>query len=94
MFETLPPVNQIDIDLKIVRGGEVVFDQQTGADQMARKFDDLVAWLGRDSSFPDGAFLMTGTGIVPGSDFTLAAGDVVNITIGPIGTLSNSIVQG
>lgn len=94
LFEKLPPVGEIDIDLKIVRGGQVVFDQQTGADQMARKFDDLVAWLGRDSSFPDGAFLMTGTGIVPDSVFTLAAGDVVNITIGPIGTLSNSIVQG
>lgn len=94
LFDKLPPVGEIDIDLKIVRGGEVVFDQQTGADQMARKFDDLVAWLGRDSSFPDGAFLMTGTGIVPNSDFTLAAGDVVHITIGPIGTLSNSIVQG
>jgi 2-dehydro-3-deoxy-D-arabinonate dehydratase len=94
LFDALPAVADIDIDLKIIRGGEVVFDQQTGADQMARKFDDLVSWLGRDSSFPDGAFLMTGTGIVPNSDFTLAAGDTVNITIGPIGTLSNTIVQG
>ncbi len=94
LYDSLPPVSQIPIDLKIVRSGETVFDQQTGADQMARKFEDLVSWLGRDNSFPGGAFLMTGTGIVPNSDFTLAPGDIVHITIGGVGTLTNSIVQG
>ncbi|QDT02913.1 Fumarylacetoacetate (FAA) hydrolase family protein [Rubripirellula lacrimiformis] len=94
LYDSLPPVSEIQVDLKISRDGTVVFDQQTGADQMARKFEDLVGWLGRDNSFPDGAFLMTGTGIVPTSDFTLAAGDVVDITIGGVGTLSNTIVQG
>lgn len=93
LYETLPPVEEIAIDLKISRGGKIVFDQQTGADQMARQFDDLVGWLGRDNSFPNGAFLMTGTGIVPTSDFTLNPGDVVDISIAGIGTLSNPIVQ-
>ncbi len=37
--------------------------------------------------------LLTGTGIVPGDDFTLAAGGVVNISIAGIGTLSNPVVQ-
>jgi len=60
---------------------------------MARTFDELIGWLGRDNSFPQGVFLMTGTGIVPNSDFTLARGDVVEITIDGIGTLSNPIVQ-
>ena len=54
---------------------------------------DLVGWLGRDNSFPGGAFLMTGTGIVPTSDFTLHPGDIVHITIEGVGTLSNPIVQ-
>ncbi|TWU59108.1 Fumarylacetoacetate (FAA) hydrolase family protein [Rubripirellula tenax] len=94
LYDSLPPVAEIAIDLKILRGGVVVFEGQSGADQMARKFDDLVAWLGRDNSFPNGAFLMTGTGIVPTTEFTLAAGDVVNITIAGVGTLSNAIVQG
>ena len=53
----------------------------------------LVGWLARDNSFPTGAFLMTGTGIVPTSDFTLLPGDIVHITIQGIGTLSNPIVQ-
>ncbi len=61
---------------------------------MARTFQNLVGWLGRDNSFPAGAFLMTGTGIVPTTEFTLHPGDIVNITIDGVGTLSNPIVQG
>lgn len=90
----MPPREQMKIDLQIERSGEIVFDQSTDAAQMARSFEDLVQWLGRDNSFPAGAFLMTGTGVVPGNDFTLAAGDLVRITIAGIGTLTNSIVQG
>jgi 2-dehydro-3-deoxy-D-arabinonate dehydratase len=54
----------------------------------------LIGWLGRDNSFPHGVFLLTGTGIVPESQFTLQPGDVVDISIDGIGTLSNPIVQG
>ncbi len=93
LYDSLPPMDQIEVDLKIDRDGQIVFDQQTSASQMARSFEDLVGWLGRDNSFPDGAFLMTGTGIVPTNDFTLHAGDVVHITIAGVGTLSNPIVQ-
>jgi 2-dehydro-3-deoxy-D-arabinonate dehydratase len=60
---------------------------------MARTFEDLIGWLGRDNSFPHGAFLLTGTGIVPDSAFTLQPGDVVEITIDGIGTLRNPVVQ-
>ena len=89
-----PPVESIGIDLKIHRGSEVVFEGRSSAAQMARSFDDLVSWLARDNSFPSGAFLMTGTGIVPTNDFTLQSGDIVDITIDGIGTLSNPITQG
>lgn len=94
LYSSLPPMSEIIIDLKIERSGEIVFDQQTSAGQMARSFEDLVQWLGRDNTFPGGAFLMTGTGIVPTSDFTLLKGDCVNISIAGVGTLSNPIVQG
>ena len=94
LYSSLPPTSEIGIDLKIHRGSEIVFDQQTSASQMARSFQDLVQWLGRDNTFPNGAFLMTGTGIVPTSDFTLHKGDVVDISIAGIGTLSNPIIQG
>jgi 2-dehydro-3-deoxy-D-arabinonate dehydratase len=61
---------------------------------MARGFEDLLGWLTRDNSFPNGAFLLTGTGIVPDSNFTLCAGDEVTISIDGIGTLRNKVVQG
>ncbi|MCC9602535.1 fumarylacetoacetate hydrolase family protein [Stieleria sp. JC731] len=94
LFDSLPAPSELQVDLKIERDGEVVFDQQTAGDQMARTFTDLVGWLAKDNSFPAGAFLMTGTGIVPTSDFTLLPGDQVHISIAGVGTLSNPIVQG
>jgi 2-dehydro-3-deoxy-D-arabinonate dehydratase len=93
LLDPLPPVGEIGVELNIVRRGEVVFSGQTSAAEMARQFEDLVGWLGRDNIFPNGAFLMTGTGIVPTSDFTLHPGDVVHITIDHVGTLTNTIIQ-
>jgi len=90
----MPPADQMHIRLIIRRAGEVVFAGTTSAAKMARSFDDLIQWLGRDNSFPHGAFLLTGTGIVPERDFTLQPGDWVAISIDGIGTLSNPIVQG
>jgi len=90
----MPPADQITIALAIERGGRQVFGGETSVAQMARSFADLIGWLGRDNSFPQGVILLTGTGVVPGDDFTLAAGDVVLITIAGIGTLANTVVQG
>ena len=60
---------------------------------MKRSPAELVEFLFRDNDFPHGCFLLTGTGIVPPDDFTLRAGDVTRITIEPIGTLVNTVVQ-
>jgi len=90
----MPAREETTIGLEIERGGETVFQGETNVDQMARTFEGLIEYLGRDQEFPHGVFLMTGTGVVPESDFTLQAGDVVHITIDGIGTLTNPIVQG
>ncbi len=84
----------LSIRLEIERGGATVFSGETSTGQMKRHFRDLVDWLGRDNVFPHGAFLLTGTGLVPGDDFTLEAGDNVSITVEGIGTLRNPVVQG
>ena len=94
LADVMPPRPEIGIQIRIRRGDEAVFDGQTGIDQMARTFEDLIGWLGRENSFPQGVILLTGTGIVPDSEFTLLPGDVVDITIDGIGTLSNPVVQG
>lgn len=90
----MPKPEDIRIDLTVQRGDKVPFEGSTSVDQMARTFADLIGWLARDNSFPWGVVLLTGTGIVPGDDFTLAAGDVVRISITGIGTLGNPVVQG
>lgn len=94
LADSMPPRESLEITLDIQRQGESVFAGQTCVSQMARGLEELVDWLGRDNSFPNGAFLLTGTGIVPDSDFTLQPGDNVRIHITGIGTLSNTIVQG
>ena len=92
--DEMPERNSIKIRLQVERSGETVFEDGTGIDQMARTFEDLIHWLCRDNSFPTGAFLLTGTGIVPDSDFTLQPNDIVHIDIDGIGRLSNPVVQG
>jgi 2-dehydro-3-deoxy-D-arabinonate dehydratase len=90
--QPLAPVTEIS--LRIERAGSEVFRGATRLSQMRRSAGELVEWLFRDNSFPNGCYLLTGTGIVPGNDFTLAPGDVVAITIEPIGILRNRVVQG
>jgi 2-dehydro-3-deoxy-D-arabinonate dehydratase len=90
----MPAPPDVRIDLAVERNGAIAFQGSTTVAQMARSFDDLVGWLGRDNSFPQGVILLTGTGIVPADDFTLAPGDVARISISGIGTLANPVVQG
>lgn len=82
-----------DITLTIVRAGETVFEGSTSTDAMARTLPDLADWLFRGLDFPDGAIVLTGTGIVPGADFTLTPGDIVTIGIAGIGELTNPVIR-
>jgi 2-dehydro-3-deoxy-D-arabinonate dehydratase len=87
----MPPLSGVQVRLEIDRGGRRAFEGSTNLGQMARTPENLVEWLGREMSFPHGAVLLTGTGIVPPDDFTLASGDEVRITIDGIGTLVNRV---
>jgi len=81
----------LPIKLEIERDGDLLFSEETGTSRMHRTFGDLVTYLFRGNAFPAGVFLMTGTGIVPPSEFTLRDGDTVTITIEPIGSLTNAV---
>lgn len=83
----------LPIKLEIKRGGDVLFAEETATSRMHRTFEDLVKYLFRGNAFPAGVFLMTGTGIVPPSEFTLRDGDIVSIAVEPIGELTNSVVR-
>ena len=70
-----------------------VFRGTTSTSRIRRPFTELVEYLFRDSTFPDGCFLLTGAGVVPAAGFTLLDGDLVSITIDGIGTLRNPVRQ-
>lgn len=79
------------IHLHIIRNGADVFAGEVGFNQMKRTPQELVSYVYRECSFPHGALIMTGTGIVPGHDFTLKSGDEIQITIDHIGMLINVV---
>ncbi len=87
-----PDVRSWSIHLRIQRGTSVVFQGETSIGQIKRSFTELSSFLFRSQTFPHGAVLLTGTGIVPPEKFTLQAGDNIQITISGIGTLDNSVV--
>jgi len=87
----LPEATDLPIRIEITRNGTAAFSGETRTSQIARPFTELVEYLFRAQSFPRGVIVLTGTGIVPPSDFTLQAGDHVAITIGGIGTLANPV---
>ena len=90
LVEDAATLYDVEITLAIARVGQAAFHGQARTSQMQRRFEDLVAYLFRELSFPHGVLLMTGTGIVPPDDFTLASGDIVTITIGTL-TLENTV---
>jgi len=94
LAEDMPPKASIGIRMDIEREGAVIYAGETSVGRMARRFEELIDWLGRDNRFPSGVVLLTGTGIVPPDEFSLKTGDVVRITIAGIGTLANQVVQG
>ena len=85
--ELLSPDTKIAVT--ITRAGATVFSGETPISQLKRSVQELADFLYRDNTFPTGALLMTGTGIVPGDDFTLQSGDEIAIAIEGIGTLVN-----
>ena len=85
----LPP--DTTIALTIVRNSAVVFQGSTTLAQMRRTPEELVQYLYRATSFPHGAVLLTGTGVVPPDEFTLQSGDEIRITMDGLAALSNRV---
>jgi 2-dehydro-3-deoxy-D-arabinonate dehydratase len=86
-----PLPTETEIALRITRDGKLAFEGRTTLAQMRRRPEELVEFLYRETTFPTGCILLTGTGIIPPDEFTLRSGDLVEITIEPIGTLVNTV---
>jgi len=93
LADGMPPFERVAISLTIERNRATVFEGATSLSSMARPLNDLVNWLGRETSFPHGVILLTGTGIVPPDDFALVVGDRIAIEITGIGRLTNWVAH-
>jgi 2-dehydro-3-deoxy-D-arabinonate dehydratase len=86
------PAPPFDIACRVERGDEVAFAGTTSTVSLTRRFSELAAWLTAALTFPVGAVLLTGTGVVPDESFSLRPGDVVTIDVAGLGTLTNPVV--
>jgi len=87
----MPPLAGVEIKLVISREGKPAYEGTTTLAQLNRTPESLADWLFRENEFPNGALLLTGTGIGPPDEFSLKPGDEVAITIAGIGTLRNPV---
>ena len=83
-------MRDLRITMSIRRGDAIVFEDEINTSQMKRSPQELATYLGKELAFPAGAFLMTGTGLVPEEDFTLRSGDLVGISVGDL-VLENEV---
>jgi 2-dehydro-3-deoxy-D-arabinonate dehydratase len=90
--EISDPMN-LAIRMAVQRGDQEIWSGETSTSRMHRSFEDLVDCLFSALEFPVGVVLMTGTGLVPPSDFSLQANDIVTIDIEGIGQLRNHVRQ-
>lgn len=90
-----PSTDWLDTQIRvsITRDGTEQFSGDIHTSQIKRTIPELVEYLGRSNTFPNGVILLTGTGVVPHADFTLMPDDVVTITIDAIGTLQNTVKE-
>lgn len=90
-IEGLKDPRSLEIDCRILRKGELVFEGRTSSSRLKRSFEELLEYLSRDNPLRQGTVFLTGTGIVPPDDFSLEDGDLVEITIEGIGCLRNPV---
>lgn len=79
----------LEMACTIRRGDKLIFEGATSTGKLGRKIETLVEYLTLSNAVPTGTVLLTGTGIIVKEDAALAAGDVCEISVGGIGTLSN-----
>ncbi len=85
------PLSDLVVELEITRDGDRLFADSMPISGMRRRPDELLEWLFSALDFPVGVVLLTGTSIVPPQELTLRAGDIVDITVGGVGTLTNPV---
>jgi 2-dehydro-3-deoxy-D-arabinonate dehydratase len=84
--------SRAQVRMLVTRGEGTVFEGTSSMSEMVRDPAQLAAVLHAAYPLPVGAWLLTGTSLVPPPPYTAEAGDVVAIEIEGIGRLVNHIV--
>jgi 2-dehydro-3-deoxy-D-arabinonate dehydratase len=84
-------VRRAAIRMTIERDGKTVFAGTSTVADMTRTPAKLVGVLHSSYTLPLGAWLLTGTSLVPPQPYTATAGDVVRIAIDGLGELTNRV---
>ncbi len=79
------------IRMTIERDGTTIFAGTSNVADMTREPAKLVGVLYSSYTLPVGAWLLTGTSLVPPQPYTATAGDVVRIAIEGLGELTNRV---
>ena len=82
-----------EIRMSIEREGVEVFSGSASTADMVRRPEELVAVLHAAYELPAGAWLLTGTGVVPPASYTARSGDLVQIRIAGLGELRNRVTE-
>ncbi|AEH38400.1 fumarylacetoacetate hydrolase family protein [Halopiger xanaduensis] len=91
--ESLDDPHDLEMWMTISRDGEVLYDDSTNTGKMVRSVEELVDCYTSHNAVPEVSVLLTGTSLVPDDDFTLREGDLIEIGVEDIGTLSNTVVE-
>ncbi|MCU4972288.1 fumarylacetoacetate hydrolase family protein [Halobacteria archaeon AArc-m2/3/4] len=91
--DSISDPHALEMWMTIERDGEVMYDESTNTGEMDRTVQELVDYYTRHNAVPETSVLLTGTSLVPSESFTLQEGDVVDIGIDEIGTLTNTVVE-
>lgn len=91
--ESVDDPHDLEMWMEIRRDEDVLYDESTNTNQMVRSVEELVDCYLDHNAVPEVSVLLTGTSLVPDDDFTLREGDVVEIGLEGIGTLSNTVID-
>ena len=84
--------SQARVTMRISRGERAVFDGSGNLSDMVREPAELISVLHAAYPLPVGAWLLTGTSLVPPPPYTAEAGDLIAIEIEGVGRLVNHVV--
>lgn len=86
-------ISRARVRMSIERQGRPVFDGSAAIADMTREPGKLIGVLYSSYTLPVGAWLLTGTSIVPPESYTAEHGDVVRIAIDGLGELMNRVTM-